>query len=115
MKPERPRRQVRKNPLSEDFIDDKSLDQELEALESASLEVSFSKPDSNAIESVSGGGVGLRPRKRGRPRKHPPAPPPSSDEYVVKRPRGRPKGRTLFFPSSFSLFLSLFVRFASCH
>lgn len=107
MNSDRPRRQVRRTPLSEDFIDDKILDEELEAMESASLEVSETRPDSKTID----GG----PRKRGRPRKYPPAQPPPPDLQVVKRPRGRPRGKMILqYPSHivfFSLFLSLSLFF----
>ena len=36
-----------------------------------------------------------QPRRRGRPRKHPLPPPVDPNVVIVKRPRGRPKGRLL--------------------
>jgi hypothetical protein len=77
----RPKRQPKKISRSDDFLD--NYDAELEAIES--LPSTSVRPFMPHFE----GG----PRKRGRPRKYPPALPPSTDEQPIKRPRGRPKGK----------------------
>lgn len=78
----RPKRQPKKISRSDDFLD--NYDAELEAIES--LPSTSVRPFMAQLE----GG----PRKRGRPRKYPVAPPPPTDEQPIKRPRGRPKGKS---------------------
>jgi len=77
----RPKRASKRPPLSDDFID--NIDIEIEAIES--MPHTVARPMTTPLE----GG----PRKRGRPRKYPLAPPPPVDVQPVKRPRGRPKGK----------------------
>lgn len=80
---QRPRRASKRPPLADDFID--NIDIEIEAIES--LPPTTVRPALAAPHPEDG------PRKRGRPRKYPLAPPPLPDVQPVKRPRGRPKGK----------------------
>lgn len=79
--PPRPKRQVKKTPRSDDFID--NYDAELDAIES----LPSTAPKPAIVQQTA-----AAPRKRGRPRKYPVAAPAPADEHPVKRPRGRPKG-----------------------
>lgn len=85
----RSRRQNRRPALSDDYIDD--IDSEIVAIESmnpAPLVKSLAP-----VSHLRGAHEDEQPRKRGRPRKHPPVHPSTGANQVIKRPRGRPRGK----------------------
>lgn len=84
----RSRRQNRRPALSDDYIDD--IDSEIVAIESMNpAPLLQSLPP---VSHLRGAYEDEQPRKRGRPRKHPPVPPSTGANQVIKRPRGRPRG-----------------------
>jgi len=91
----RSRRQNRRPALSDDYIDD--IDSEIVAIESMNP-----APLVQSLPPVSHRGAyeDEQPRKRGRPLKHPPVPPSTGANQVIKRPRGRPRGKIACLPQN---------------
>ena len=115
-------RMNRKPALSSDFVLD--IDKEIMAIESAPGEIQTAASSfqsilghehGNVIESIDGRNYDdsfsfsqyrqhdvQGKKKRGRPRKHPPAVAlPQGLQNVVKRPRGRPRGELLCYCDRF--------------